>query len=1481
MPLCAADVIDGGGVLSSLRPIDFSYCFENSILIPVPILCLAALSLIRVLCQWRTGKASFGASASTRRAGLLYSLKCILSAAYVTMLAVAIWQHSTHAGRENSPNLLIAYLAVLIGGLVQTVALQYQHCRRGQVSSLIAVVHLVTLLVVSVRLRSLLRSPSDYFNAESWQLPVTSMIVAMNAAAFLLENIPLRSSVGLCEYEEIPFVSRISFSFIQPFMLKASTLGLTPADVPPCPENETADYTFDKLNKQLRKLPRITHFQYFLALFRTFSLRYSYMMALKASGVVFVTLQPLILDRLLCFFETYEKDESGTYRQAPQPAELGYLMAFTLLFLGIAGAICDLWGWQLATRLAFRFEMATSSAVFRKALRLSPAERVARPTGDILNLVTTDCDEISYVAMASSDILIVLIQVVAAMTLMYMQLGLAILAGAVLLVLLGPAQAKLADVIAEGTEDKMGYMDKRVQVINEVINNIKVVKMYAWEAPFIEKILNIRQKELKHLRIKNFGDLGGRLFGELSPMLIFVVMLAVYSAIDDAPMTPSKIFVSLSLFQLLKEPLTNLSMYISVFMAGYASIRRIADFLQSKEHTEYVTRFPRGSQRPAVRMKDASFIWEIPAEIDVTQASHSSGPILKDIDLLIPKGSFLVLAGRVGAGKSSVLMAILGSMERLRGVVEVCGSVAYVAQKPWVVNASIRDNILFGRDFDQQWYDQVVEACALGHDIAMFSAGDMTEVGERGLNLSGGQRQRVALARSIYQNRDIYLLDDIFSAVDPRVARHIFEKLFGSEGLLAGKTVVLVTHAVQLLPPSVQIAVIDDGCIIERGILHELVTDDATYTATLIRDAAVSKIDRVADNAGNENDCLNATPCNDIVESGKEDDGKHGDQAVSANDGTLVDEEEIEEGRISWKVVSYYLQACSVPLFAAFVAGVFLTEGINLGSVYWLQHWSSQGDNANHGFWYFFGIYAAIVFLYCVTIPLAGALWQLVISIRISTLLHERLLRKIFRAPMFFFDTTPAGRILNRFSRDITNVDNRLAEIVFASVTLSASALIAVIPAVIITPLIIPVLVIIGTLSIVTLQYYMCAARPLSRFAASAQAPIFSHVGETLEGIATLKAFEQDDRFIARHNANADRYISTTRIKAFCQRWLSLAIRFFTSLIVFAVASLAVAKREYLSPALVGLALSQAFSLSQLVATLMQTLGELENEFVSVERLWQYRDLPQEAPEETFFPLKSGWPERGAIEFDNFSIRYREGLDLILRNIKLSIAPGERIGVVGRTGAGKSSLALALFRLMEASVDESQSILSLGRILIDGVDVATVGLRDLRKSLGIIPQEPVLFAGTYRSNLDPFDDYSDDELWTALEQVGLKKMVFQQPAGLDAEIHAGGDNLSLGQKQLICVARASLRKCRILVLDEATASVDAATDALVQQVVRKVFEKCTIITVAHRIHTILDNDRLIVLSDGQICEVGPPKQLLEDSSSVFYQFVHGERESGS
>ncbi|XP_077359163.1 ATP-binding cassette sub-family C member 3 isoform X2 [Festucalex cinctus] len=1179
-------------------------------------------------------------------------------------------------------------------------------------------------------------------------------------------------------------------------------------------------------------------------------------------------------------------------KQKGVPDWWGYSLAFLMFFTAFLQTLILHQHFQYCFVTGMHVRTALIGAIYRKSLVITNAAKRSSTVGEVVNLMSVDAQRFMDLTTFLNMLWSAPLQIMLALYFLWQNLGPSVLAGVAVMILLIPFNAVIAMKSRAYQVEQMQYKDSRIKLMNEILNGIKVLKLYAWENSFQEKVLAIRQKELNVLKKAAYLGALSTMAWTSAPFLVALTTFAVYVTVDENNILDAeKAFVSLSLFNILRFPLNMLPQVISSLVQTSVSLKRIQSFLSHDELDPNSVNRKNTASDFSVAVVNGKFTW-----------AKEDSPVLHDINVLVPQGSLLAVVGHVGCGKSSLISALLGEMEKLEGEVSIRGSVAYVPQQAWIQNATLRDNILFGKAYNEQKYRCVLEACALTPDLQVLPGGDMTEIGEKGINLSGGQRQRVSLARALYSHADVYLLDDPLSAVDAHVSKHIFDNLIGPEGALKGKTRILVTHGISYLPQVDNIVVMVDGRVSEMGSYQELLKQNGAF-AEFLRNYALDDVveeDELTEELIDDEDLFPEDTLSNHIDMVDSEPGineakrkfirqisiisadgenpksrsarRHGcsqrkhpepqEKKQPHGIGKLIQAETTETGRVKLKVYLEYAKAVGLLLSVLICILYGCQSAAAIGANIWLSEWTNDAlqnqteDNVNMRV----GVYAALGITQGVLVMISSFTLAMG-NIGAARKLHHNLLANKLHTLQSFFDTTPIGRIINRFSKDVYVIDESLPSTVLmflGTFFVSLSTMIVIVSS---TPIFAVVIAPLAFVYIFVQRFYVATSRQLKRLESVSRSPIYSHFSETITGSSVIRAFGRHAAFVSMSDTKVDDNQKSYYPGIVSNRWLGVRIEFIGNCIVLFAALFAVTGKNDLNPGLVGLSVSYALQVTMSLNWMVRMTSDLENNIVAVERVKEYSETKTEAPWEIEDKKPHpDWPMQGNVEFHNYSVRYREGLDLVLKNLTLSVKGGEKVGIVGRTGAGKSSMTLCLFRLLEAAE---------GEISIDDLRISEIGLHDLRSKLTIIPQEPVLFSGSLRMNLDPFEKYTDDDVWKALQHSHLHKFVSNQPAKLEMECSEGGENLSVGQRQLVCLARALLRKTRILILDEATAAIDLETDDLIQSTIRTQFEDCTVFTIAHRLNTVMDYTRVLVLDKGQIAEFDTPSNLISQRG-IFY-----------
>ncbi|EAS31211.3 ATP-dependent bile acid permease [Coccidioides immitis RS] len=1189
--------------------------------------------------------------------------------------------------------------------------------------------------------------------------------------------------------------------------------------------------------------------------------------------------------------------------------------------------------------------------------------------GKIINLMAIDSFKVSEISAYLHFLWAsVPVQIIVAIFLLYRLLGSSSFAGIALMLLIAPFNMFIASQFRHVQNSILAATDSRIHATNEALQNIRIIKYFAWEQRFEDIINEKRRVELKNLRRRYILWAVAATVWYGTPYIITFATFFIYTVIEGKRLVPSIAFPALSLFSLLRVPLDRLADMAAHVLESKVSIDRVDQFL-SEEETEKYCQLRRTchSEPSKIALENATLSWGSRNSAKVADGNGATPDAFRliNVNVSFQVGKFNVISGPTGSGKTSMLMALLGEMRLVEGAVYLPGgtsdrvdlpidpvtglteSVAYCAQEAWLVNATIQDNILFALPYDDGRYNAVIKACGLERDLEILDAGDQTLVGEKGISLSGGQKQRISLARAMYSNARHLLLDDCLSAVDSHTAKHIFQQaLMGP--LMMGRTCILVTHNVSLvLSRCDYLVVLDNGRVVSQGSPQDVVSSGALGKEFLqsrppsrSQSQAVSEAQSRAEEASIEEQ-ENTRETNNKPSDENETNGA----AKKPKKSGVITEEEKITGSVPLSTIFMYLRAMGPWYFWAIAITAFFCQQFgSLAPNIWIRNWanaykSTTDENENRGFtnlhvttlsnaniprpywWpssmmkstsevsfsvnvdvvYYLTVYALLAVIYII-VSLFRELVLFWGSLHASWKIHGWLLRAVAHAKFRFFDSTPLGRIMNRFSKDIEAIDQEVAPTAIGMIHCMASVLMIVVLISVITPGFLIAGVFITLLYCALGSLYLFSSRDLKRLESIQRSPLYQQFGETLNGVVTIRAYGDGARFILDNHRLINKYNRPYLYLWASNRWLSFRVELIGAIVSFFSAVFILLNVGRIDAGAAGLSLTYAITFTENILWLVRLYAENQQNMNSVERVEEYLRVEQEAraivPDNR--PPRN-WPSKGAVKFVEYSTRYRPDLDLVLKRVSFSVQPGERVGIVGRTGAGKSSLALALFRGLEAEN---------GKIIIDDVDIGLIGLQDLREAITIVPQDPTLFTGTIRSNLDPFGVFTDEEIFTALRRVHLigaassaqqsdveslvqatrssitlleselmdsdtdissnarfrdNKNLF---LNLSSPVTESGSNLSQGQRQLLCLARALLKSPKVLMMDEATASIDYATDTKIQDTLRELKDN-TIITIAHRLQTIIDYDKVLVLDHGEVIEFDGPWQLINKEGGVF------------
>ncbi|PNT76346.1 hypothetical protein BRADI_1g47277v3 [Brachypodium distachyon] len=1109
----------------------------------------------------------------------------------------------------------------------------------------------------------------------------------------------------------------------------------------------------------------------------------------------------------------------------------GYIIAISLGLTSIIKSFLDT---QYSFRLAKLKLMLRSSImgiVYRKCLCLSLSERSRFSEGEIQTFMSVDVDRTINLCNSLHDAWSLPLQIGLALYLLYTQVNYAFLSGLAITIILIPVNKSISTRIATATQKMMKQKDERISCTGELLAHIRTVKMYSWEKLFSQRLKKRRELEMKHLATRKYLDAWCVYFWATTPTLFSLFTFSIF-AIMGHSLDAATVFTCVALFNTLISPLNSFPWVINGMIDAVISSRRLDNYLCTPEHCSSEL------SASAAIVKDAfetntEFFYNPKAVIlqDVCCSWSNSSTvepsiILRNISLELQKGLLIAIIGEVGSGKSSLLNSIIGEMSVISGSVNSCGSIAYVPQVPWILSGSLRDNILLGKEFDARRYEEVIQACTLDVDISAMVGGDVSHIGEKGLNLSGGQRARLALARALYHDSDLYLFDDILSAVDSQVASRILEKaIMGPQ--MKRKTRLLSTHNLQAISAADMIVVMANGFVKWFGTLECFL---ATPYSRMYKPDSSSAVSATISQKDKQSSNSCEFKAKDLLDN---------DSVVDHDEQRDQTEAETrKEGMVELIVYKKYATFAGWSMVFLIFLSAFLMQASRNGNDLWLTYWVDTRTGTNNTRFYLtiLAVFGIINSFFTLGRAFSFAYGGLCAAIQI----HTDLLSNLIGAPVSFFDKNPSGRILNRLSSDLYAIDDSLPFILNIFVANFFSLL--------------------GTLVVLCYSQvsFLLILVPLWLIYSKVQ---FYYRSTSREGF-----------FLERFIEHLTLYQKTSYSELMAGLWLSLRLQLLAGFIILFIAMMAVvgfhsnSLVNFGTPGLVGLALSYAAPVVSLLNGFLTTFTETEKEMISVERVVEYVGIPQEELQGSESPHRS-WPTEGNIEFEHVTLRYKTDLPPALNDISFLIASGMQVGVIGRTGAGKSSILNALFRLAP---------ICNGRILLDGFDVSKVAVQDLRGHFAVVPQSPFLFDGSLRENLDPFSIATDLRIWEALERCHMKTEI-ESIGGLDIHVKESGGSFSVGQRQLLCLARAILKSSKVLCLDECTANVDNHTAFLLQTTISAECKGMTVLTIAHRISTVMQMDNILVLDQGKLVEEGNPEVLRNDECSRFSQFAKASR----
>ncbi|EED20602.1 multidrug resistance protein, putative [Talaromyces stipitatus ATCC 10500] len=1198
--------------------------------------------------------------------------------------------------------------------------------------------------------------------------------------------------------------------------------------------------------------------------------------ALNSATVFF---PPLLIRLILEHFESPDLITRST----------AWLCVAGLLTVGMVSGIADCQCTWMGNRMTAKIRTILVNEIYEKVLRKGLATphlsdqrspKANATDGNILNLMSVDVEHVSSVSGNLFLLWVTFpIQIGLGTWLLYILLGISGIVGVLCMVLLLPLNFLISQRVMAAQARLLKVSDSRIQAGNELLHNIHTIKYSAWEAQFQNRVMEKRRAEMKELRSRFvWWSVNATTFHSL-PLIVTTITCFFFTAIWGNRLKTSIAFPVLAIFSIIRIPLDRLATSITFLLQARVSLARIDNFLQERETDKYkqLSMVTDRSIEEDIGFDHATLSWPLEASTNTQGNKTDDGDgmaleellsvrpfMLRDLNIRFQIGRLNLVCGPSGSGKSSILLALLCEMDLIEGQVVLplvwreenssAQTTAYCPQEPWIMNRSVRENITLNTPFDSLRYESVLHAVALLPDIANLDNGDQTFCGENGSRLSGGQKQRVALARALYSDCKIMLLDDCLNALDPHTAKHVFFHAIKGP-LMKDRTCILVTHHTHLIIPHCDyVFLLENGTVQAEGFVDlDMTESDVPSVSELsLTNGKVPDVDE-----SYPGDSANMVPQSEFLQESRDAETQLGHVERKA------------EGAVPWSIVKRHLSAMGSRWYWVAVLSLFVIQQIaSLGTNLWIKNWALQYDNseAQVNAWYYITIYVALCALYALVTALRD-LTTFYGSLKASSTIFARLLNRVVHAKINFFDSVPLGQIINRFSKDMEVVDQLIAGFSTSGLQLLVSIAMVVVFISTVLPAFLIVAFFICVAYYFVMAMYINGARDLKRIEAVERSPLYQQFSETLAGFISIRAYARTSDFISHNLKLVDRLNQPYLLQWASKEWLTFRVNALSSFISFFTGAFVLLNSQWIEFGSAGLVLSYAVTFTENVMWLVQVYAIIQQNLNSVDRIFEYDQIEQEAytpVRQTVYDMPEDWPSQGDIRLIEYTTRYSYNLKPVLKDISFHIRPGERVAVVGRTGAGKSSLLLALIRVLEADS---------GRIEIDGIDIAAVSLEQLRRAITIVPQNPKLFDGTLRDNLDPLNRATDEDIISALNMVHLIDNVgISEPVrGMDLLQHPA-NALSQGQRQLLCIARALLRRSHILILDEASASIDYATDTAIQAGLRASISKETsVLTVAHRLRTIADYDQVIVLDTGRIVEQGSVQALLarQGRSAIF------------
>ncbi|KAM9978215.1 hypothetical protein ACTFIY_011957 [Dictyostelium cf. discoideum] len=1278
-----------------------------------------------------------------------------------------------------------------------------------------------------------------------------------------------------CPEDNASLFSKITFGWITKLIVKAYIKkSLDVKDIFDVPNYLKSNYTSKFLTTEKQTFKRNTKYSLILNIYINFILlKNKKLILIQFLRVLFTLLSPLILKMFIEFTQRLNSEKSIIE---------GIIYCGLLFFSSFCSSLVDEYLVWFGMITSSQVKSCLTCLIFEKSLKLSNSAKLKYNAAKITNLISIDVDNFSNFFWSNSvEIFFQPFQLIFLLILLISEVGLSGLVGTAVILISFPINSYFGKKTSDYYEKLLKYTDKRVSTTSEFINGIRFIKMYAWESLFLKKIEKQRKQELKILLERGLFWLGQIIIINTNSTFVFVATMVTYS-LSGNKMKLETAFTAMNILDSIRILLIVMPYCYYSIMELIPSNKRIEKFLSTLEIQQNLQTTKNSN---TISINNGTFKWKDEnfdesdddgdddgdGDDDVQVVNEGENEInnfiFENINFKAPIGKLTMICSPVGSGKTSLINALIGEIEKVNGEINgVPENISFTSQQPFLLSTSLRENILFGKELDIEYYKQVLDACCLVSDLSQLSALDLTEIGEGGINLSGGQKQRVSLARALYSNSDCILMDEPLSAVDPEVANHLFEKCI--QGMMKNKTRILVTHQIQFIPYADHIVIIKDGKIIqgtykelkdENGIDFESIIKNKNKNLNLNKTIKEEKKDKEEDKEGEEKEEDKNEMILKLIKINYSDELKE--------KAKLLVEEDKNEGEVSFKTYKEYFDYGSSNLFLFITLLVFLIGLIvNRLSDFWLTIWTEQSFKEKSQTFYII----CFILIFILSLILIFIRYSLVakIGFKSSKKLHDLLINSISKSPIQFFDSNPSGRILNRFSNDIRDIDTSMIDMFSDTFEYIFAIVVGIFSIIYINPMTIVPFLILSMFYYQIFNIYRVSVRELNRCKLISQSPIISFLSECCNGLSTIRSFKQQSKFIGIMNDNIDKSLKCEFASFAVEMWISIRLELLSSIIVLVV-SLFSLFNGYSNSALSILSVSTARSITSYLKCACRQMVDLERKMNSFERINNYIKLPSEGGIKSmeFNSDKDllNWPEKGNIQFNNVQVNYNSNSVPSLKDITFSVKPNEKIGIVGRTGAGKSTIANCLFRLVECSK---------GSILIDGVDIKTINLNKLRGSLGIVPQEPWLFSGTIRSNIDPLNQYDDETIWNYLEMVKLKNLIIEMPLKLNSKIQENGNNtLSYGQKQLLCLCRCLIKNPKLLIMDEATSSVDFQTAETIKSVINENLINNTILTIAHRLDTVIDSDKIAVIDNSKLIEFDNPKNLI-NSNSKFRKIVN-------